>query len=79
MKLRLSICFSLFAALLVIVNLDSTAKEPPKKKEVIPHAQDKPPGPPLSPQEALKKMTGARPAFASNSSPPSRTSSIPSR
>ncbi len=25
--------------------------------EVIPHAQDKPPGPPLSPQEAVKKMT----------------------
>jgi putative membrane-bound dehydrogenase-like protein len=26
-------------------------------KEVIPHAQDKPPGPPRSPQEALRKMT----------------------
>jgi hypothetical protein len=25
--------------------------------EVIPHAQDKPPGPPLSPAEAVKKMT----------------------
>ena len=30
--------------------------QPPKKKEVIPHAQDKPPGPALSPQEAIKKM-----------------------
>jgi putative membrane-bound dehydrogenase-like protein len=28
-----------------------------KVKEVIPHAQKKMPGPPLSPQEALKKMT----------------------
>lgn len=27
------------------------------KKEVIPHAQDKPPGPALSPEEAIKKMT----------------------
>ncbi len=26
-------------------------------REVIPHAQDKPPGPPLSPEEAVKKMT----------------------
>ena len=25
--------------------------------EVIPHAQDKPPGPPLSPAEAIAKMT----------------------
>src|SRR4249920_2776529 len=25
--------------------------------DVIPHAQDKPPGPALSPQEAMKKMT----------------------
>ena len=25
--------------------------------DVIPHAQDKPPGPALSPQEAIKKMT----------------------
>jgi glucose/arabinose dehydrogenase len=28
-----------------------------EKKEVIPHAQDKPPGPALTPEEALKKMT----------------------
>jgi putative membrane-bound dehydrogenase-like protein len=28
-----------------------------QQKEVIPHAQDKPPGPPLSPQEAVKRMT----------------------
>src|SRR5262245_10302664 len=28
-----------------------------KEREVIPHAQDKPPGPPLSPEEAIKKMT----------------------
>src|SRR5438445_152489 len=28
-----------------------------KEREVIPHAQDKPPGPPLSPEEAVKKMT----------------------
>ncbi|MGE0606711.1 MAG: PVC-type heme-binding CxxCH protein [Pirellulales bacterium] len=28
----------------------------PAKREPIPHAQDKPPGPPLSPQEAVAKM-----------------------
>src|SRR5213596_851128 len=28
-----------------------------QSREVIPHAQDKPPGPPLSPEEAVKKMT----------------------
>ncbi len=28
----------------------------PARKQVIPHHQDKPPGPPLSPQEAVKKM-----------------------
>jgi putative membrane-bound dehydrogenase-like protein len=28
-----------------------------QQKEVIPHAQDKPPGPALSPEEAIKKMT----------------------
>src|SRR5262245_35491954 len=27
-----------------------------QNREVIPHAQDKPPGPPLSPEEAVKKM-----------------------
>ena len=27
-----------------------------KPKEVIPHGQSAPPGPPLSPQEAIKKM-----------------------
>ncbi|MCI0684941.1 MAG: c-type cytochrome [Gemmataceae bacterium] len=33
-----------------------TAQTKSKPKQVIPHAQTKPPGPPLSPQEALKKM-----------------------
>ncbi len=58
MKSRLSIVAIVFAAVTVFVNLDTNAndKPPAKKKEVIPHAQDKPPGPALSPEEALKKF-----------------------
>lgn len=32
-------------------------QDAPKPKQVIPHAQDKPPGPALTPAEAIKKMT----------------------
>ena len=35
----------------------SAAQKPDKAKEPIPHGQDQLPGPPLSPQEAIKKMT----------------------
>jgi putative membrane-bound dehydrogenase-like protein len=58
MKIRLCTFFALLAALSIFINLHSVAqnKQPPPKKEVIPHAQDKPPGPALSPQEAIKKM-----------------------
>jgi putative heme-binding domain-containing protein len=34
----------------------SAAQKPDKPKEPIPHGQDQLPGPPLSPQEAIKKM-----------------------
>ncbi|MBI1831268.1 MAG: hypothetical protein HYR84_07460, partial [Planctomycetes bacterium] len=67
MKPRFSIVAALFAALVVFVNLQIPgvrsisplgvlASEGKPKKEVIPHAQDKPPGPALTPQEAIKKM-----------------------
>jgi hypothetical protein len=55
MKLRLAILFAVVAVPFALI--DTNAKDKPQpKKEVIPHAQDKPPGPPLSPQEAIKKM-----------------------
>ncbi|MSQ93330.1 MAG: c-type cytochrome [Gemmataceae bacterium] len=54
MKLRLFILFAIVAAPFAF--LDTAAQEKKPKKEVIPHAQDKPPGPPLSPLEAIKKM-----------------------
>src|SRR5580765_5522373 len=57
MKLRLIILFIACATPFMFLRDDTAAKDkPPAKKEVIPHAQDKPPGPALSPQEALKKM-----------------------
>ncbi|MEX2187417.1 MAG: PVC-type heme-binding CxxCH protein [Pirellulales bacterium] len=62
---RLVVC-TLFVALGIVVATmtlgpavgpsSAADQEATKKKEVIPHAQDKPPGPPLSPQEALAKM-----------------------
>src|SRR4051812_19240848 len=48
MKFRLAILAALLAT---TISADAQTK-----KEVIPHAQTKPPGPALSPQEALKKM-----------------------
>jgi putative membrane-bound dehydrogenase-like protein len=44
----LSLCFS---------SLGHTIAVSASATEVIPHAQDKPPGPPLSPAEAIEKMT----------------------
>src|SRR5437773_1361087 len=38
-------------------SLGTACAQERKDREVIPHAQDKPPGPPLSPEEAVKKMT----------------------
>src|SRR6187397_1442621 len=55
MKLRLAILITIFASAFALIDTSAQNKQPPKK-EVIPHAQDKMPGPPLSPQEALKKM-----------------------
>jgi putative heme-binding domain-containing protein len=55
MKLRLAILFAVAASFYASHDRDTAAQDKPKK-EVIPHAQDRPPGPALSPQEALKKM-----------------------
>ncbi len=50
--------FSFWAACGVLfLGATLSAWAPAKAAEVIPHAQDKPPGPPLSPQEAMQKMT----------------------
>src|SRR5947209_3820943 len=56
MKLRLAILFIVCATPFAFLQTDTTAKDKPKPKEIIPHAQDKPPGPALTPQEAIKKM-----------------------
>jgi putative heme-binding domain-containing protein len=49
---------SLLAALLCIAHVWGTSTAASLwAAEIIPHAQDKPPGPPLSPQEALRRMT----------------------
>jgi putative membrane-bound dehydrogenase-like protein len=57
MKLRLTIFLAIAAYVLILIGHNTPAqnKQPPKK-DVIPHAQDRMPGPPLSPQEAIKKM-----------------------
>jgi hypothetical protein len=56
MKLRpvilLAVCTTPFAFL----QTDTAAQDKKKPKDVIPHGQSSMPGPPLSPQEALKKM-----------------------
>ncbi len=55
---RLYILLSVGVALFAFLQSEtaSQVKQPPKK-DVIPHGQATPPGPALSPQEALKKMT----------------------
>src|SRR5476649_1791573 len=55
MKFRLILLVAILASAFALIDTSAQNKQPPKK-EVIPHAQDKPPGPALSPQEALKKM-----------------------
>src|SRR5438105_11396976 len=55
MKLRLLFLFAVAVSSFAFIDTAAQNKLPPKK-EVIPHAQDKPPGPALSPQEAIKKM-----------------------
>jgi putative membrane-bound dehydrogenase-like protein len=55
MKIRLAILAAMLASAFTVIGTTAKDKTPPKK-EPIPHAQDQPPGPPLSPQEALKKM-----------------------
>lgn len=51
------VCTVAIAALAPSAFAQDKAQQDKGKKEVIPHAQDKPPGPALSPAEALKKMT----------------------
>ncbi len=55
MKLRITLIAAIFIAAFALIDTSAQNKQPPKK-EVIPHAQDRPPGPALSPQEAIKKM-----------------------
>ena len=52
-KLTLAVAVFLSLALLTLVPWPAAAQ----KKDPIPHGQDKMPGPPLSPAEAIKKMT----------------------
>lgn len=42
---------------LAVVTVSTVGQTPKKPAGVIPHAQDKPPGPALTPAEAIKKMT----------------------
>jgi putative membrane-bound dehydrogenase-like protein len=51
---RLCFAASIVVALLLTGDRGPNAQGP--KKEVIPHGQSEPPGPPLSPAEAIKKM-----------------------
>ena len=51
--MRLTICYSSLGALALVLAFVATSDA----QQVIPHAQDKPPGPALSPVEAIKKMT----------------------
>ena len=48
---------SFLAASLAALGLPGLGLQPTIADDLIPHAQDKPPGPPLSPEEAAKKMT----------------------
>src|SRR5882724_5296179 len=45
-----------FVSRLVVISLVMLAARLLPAQQLIPHAQDRPPGPPLSPAEALKKM-----------------------
>jgi len=56
MKRRLAIFLGLGVALLIFLNLDTPAQDKQPKKQVIPHAQDKPPNDPRTPEEAIKHM-----------------------
>src|SRR5258708_27284790 len=53
MRIRLLLSLPMLLALLVGGDRQGNAQG---KKEVIPHGQSQPPGPALSPQEAIKKM-----------------------
>ena len=53
--LRILLCVFPWASLSFLLCNDTSAQEP-KNDEVVPHHQSKPPGPALSPQEAIKKM-----------------------
>src|SRR3712207_4581459 len=55
MKVRL-LFLSAVAGLALLAGHHPLPAQQAKKKEVIPHAQSQPPGPPLSPAEALQKM-----------------------
>ena len=53
MKLALALTIALVAGLFAVAPLPVTAQ----KQAAVPHGQDKPPGPALTPAEAVKKMT----------------------
>jgi putative membrane-bound dehydrogenase-like protein len=57
LKMRRSAFVVLLSAALGLLWSGYPATAVAQNREVIPHAQDKPPGPPLSPEEAVKKMT----------------------
>src|SRR5579872_5445331 len=50
--MRRNLCF----IVLLLALSPAAAQKPDKPKEPIPHGQDQMPGPPLSPEEAIKKM-----------------------
>src|SRR5262245_66549107 len=54
--MRRKLACVLGVALLGLVAL-SVTRTPAQKREPIPHGQDRMPGPPLSPAEAIQKMT----------------------
>src|SRR3569623_3642404 len=56
--LRVRLLLSLSCALLIaVVCLTAGDEAEAQKKQAVPHGQDKPPGPALSPAEAIRKMT----------------------
>jgi putative membrane-bound dehydrogenase-like protein len=50
-------CGAVAAVFLAVMGIASLPPIPSHAQEVIPRNQDRPPGPPLSPEEAVKKMT----------------------
>ncbi|HXY32983.1 MAG TPA: PVC-type heme-binding CxxCH protein, partial [Planctomycetaceae bacterium] len=53
MSARLS---TLFVIAMLVVAVPALAEQPAEGREQVPHGQDRPPGPPLSPAEAIARM-----------------------